>query len=280
MERSENITKVLRDRFGEKDNSSATIEFAYDLQAGSYTKEFFEKYGYFVEFTEEISRQIIKHSKKADTFLDVGAGELTVTSLIHEHLIRKPTQTYACDISWSRLQAGVNLLKSEYSALVPTTNIFVCDATSLPLPSKSIDVAYTVHAIEPNGRTMDQIISEIFRVCRSVAFFVEPNFERQNKSGQEHMKKMRYIKGLEVAIQRQGGKIIDIVEMSTYANSNNRPYIHIVQPPGALKTKLNSIGTGSGIHNGGRYSVPGTEQIGCPLIIKSRISKLLLPEDF
>ena len=235
-----NIVQTLVDYSGDKKQSEETaiIEISYDIQAGSYTKMAEANAERLLSFTGEAAELISDHAGECETILDAGCGELTSTSNIINAMANKPDKVLAFDLCLSRLIYGLEYWKKtcdKQSTLIP----FVAEFAALPLPSNSIDVTFTVHALEPNQQNFKPSLAEIFRVSVGKVILFEPCYERASKESQSRMDKHGYMRNLERTIEDLDGKIIDITEIKNPSNALNPTFCFVVDPPkkGSLITE-------------------------------------------
>lgn len=80
-DKGQNIIDLVNDFTGSKKNTSLAIELSYDLQAGSYTKNFLENYNFYLEHNDEIYNFLRPYLSTDLSILDVGTGELTNLTL-------------------------------------------------------------------------------------------------------------------------------------------------------------------------------------------------------
>ena len=86
-------------------NRTEIINFAYDLQTGSYIRDW-EKKARYNKFVNEIINTIYINFGDIKFLLDAGCGELINTILMKN--IMKKTRIYGFDFSLNRLLAGKN----------------------------------------------------------------------------------------------------------------------------------------------------------------------------
>jgi ubiquinone/menaquinone biosynthesis C-methylase UbiE len=227
----ENITKILREQKNVKWNTPEIIELAYDLQAGSYIEHFLANQDAVLSLVSEAAMHLAPFINSESTLLDVGTGELRTLSLLLRNLEKKPSKTYAFDLSWSRLHVGMKfaeeILEKSFQDLIP----FVADMREIPLISKSIDVVTSFHALEPNGSNLDEILEELFRIARKTIILFEPSYEKNSSEGKERMKNLGYISGLPEAVERLGGEILSETKLSKALNPLNPTCCYVILPP-------------------------------------------------
>ncbi len=224
-----NVTAHLREQLGIDHNTPEIIEMAYDLQAGTYITEMSRNRVSIESYTSEIASILDSHLHDGDTLLDVGCGEMTNLSLISAKLNRDNTTLYAFDISWSRIKVGLGFA-AENMKHPARLQAFTADIGEIPLQSKSIDVAMTSHALEPNGGSEVELLSEILRVTRRLAVLFEPSYELNNDEGRARMDRLGYIKDLQGATNAIGAKLLDIIPLKGTFNRLNPTVAYLIQP--------------------------------------------------
>ena len=230
FKKGNNVTQYLKEKLGVKYNTTEIIELAYDLQAGSY-QEFVKKNKVaFNFFMAEVSSIMSNYVTSGFTLLDAGCGELTSLSAIVKILKNKPKKVFAYDLSWSRIYSGLkymrNTLKDEYNIVSP----FVAYTQEIPLPSKSIDVTMSIHSLEPNGKQLDILLEELFRVTKSILILTEPSYELNSQKNKARMEKLGYIKNIPSEVKKLGGKIIEMIPIKNSMNKNNLSAAYIIEP--------------------------------------------------
>ena len=217
--RGENVTDFLKSELGESTNSPEIIEIAYDLQAGSYialSEEFPDRLG---PYTEEMYSLLKPHLFENCTILDLGTGELTTLSPLANQIDIPIQKIFGLEISWSRLSVGRGYWKRIANNTSLKLSLFVAEMGDIPLPSKSIDVVITSHALEPNGENATRLLAEIFRVAKKCVFF-EPSYEMNTDEGKARMDRLGYIKGIEHKVASLGGKVHEATLMKNISASN------------------------------------------------------------
>ena len=245
-----NITKFLRDEFGEGNNTAEIIEIAYDLQAGSYIEQTNLNRNVAERHTSQVAEILDTQLSNQSSILDVGTGELTSLGLVLNKIKSPLSQVYAFDISWSRIHKGKTFLADNLHVDNISIIPFVADAKKIPLCSKCIDVVTSDHALEPNGNDLSALLKEIFRVSRHRCVLFEPSYELNSKKGKHRMDKLGYIKNMEGEVNALGGKILDIKPLNNTDNPLNPTACYIIEPP---ETQ------GHGKHSEPKLSVPGTD---------------------
>jgi ubiquinone/menaquinone biosynthesis C-methylase UbiE len=251
--KGKNVTSVLKNYLQKNYNTPEIIALAYDLQAGTYTSYSLNNKVFTSNRARELATFVAPYCVDIELVLDLGSGEISMFSRLLAALkSRNIRKAYASDISWSRLNIGVEATKN----IVPKNNnltVFVSEMAKIPLPSKSIDLTFTDHSLEPNGSRLEEIIKEIFRCTRSVCIFTEPCNELASIEAKERMKKLGYIFDLEETIKKLGGYILDRKDIvNNSSNALNPARVLAVRPP-QVQT-INSIDTSEGF-----YTFPGTD---------------------
>lgn len=231
--RGENITLLLRNS-GNPDsidtNSSHAIEIAYDLQAGTYIERSTTNQTELKRYASEIYSLCSEHITEGDSILDCGTGELTTLSALSHHL---PTNVslLAFDISLSRVRKGKNHTElAMRQDLRSSLQVFVGEMNEIPVPSKSIDIVFTSHALEPNYGMEQTLISEILRVARKKAILFEPSYEHGSMEVKSRMQRLGYIRDLPSHINAAGGKLVSIEPLPNPSNPLNPTYCYIIEP--------------------------------------------------
>ena len=246
--KKQNVTEHLRKQYNVKNNSSEIIEIAYDLQAGSYIENTIKNRTNQEKTSALIASELNKFLLPRSTLLDIGSGELTNLTLILNNL-NKIRKVFAFDISWSRIFKGVKFFKDNSKHKINLLYPFVADIKSIPLASNSIDVITSCHALEPNGRNLNLLLKELFRVAKDKLVLFEPSYELNSKEGKNRMKKLGYIKGIEKEVVKLGGKVNNIKPIKNSANSLNPTVCYVI----SVNKKI------YGLKNNQKFTVPGSD---------------------
>ena len=249
IEKHGNIAAFLKDLNNQNKNSSKIIEISYELQAGSYIQYVNSEHEKVVNYSAEISEILNENIVNTDTILDVGAGELTTLSLVAEQLTIKPERVIAFDLSWSRLFLGLQFMQSRDIPKETKFSTFVADMKHIPLCSNSIDVVTSSHALEPNGGSLQKILSELFRIVRKKLILFEPSYEYNSLEGKKRMEFHGYIKDLSSEVKMLGGKLIECIPIDNAINPLNPTFCYIIEPPAINFENESSCSL---------FSVPGT----------------------
>ncbi|MEL7430130.1 MAG: class I SAM-dependent methyltransferase [Pseudomonadota bacterium] len=249
-ERGENITQLMREKSGLSHNSSEIIEVAYDLQAGSYVDYARNNPDALNRYTTETGAILGSHLAGDDQLLDIGTGEMTTLCALLKAMPDWQGDTFAFDISWSRIRTGQNYVEAEYPALRARIKPFVADLAAIPLRDKSVDVVTSSHALEPNGGRLPELLSELFRITRRKLVLFEPSYELGNEAARERMARLGYIRDMQGAVEGLGGTFVSASLINNIARVENPTACYVIEPPKRTGTAL--------VSNTG-FSVPGTD---------------------
>lgn len=228
-----NIMQYLRDFAHIKENSSPIILASYDMQSGSYVRNF-EKdetntYWYKtkkivlknseyrkirLDFLAEKFKKFIPLNDNA-IILEAGTGESTTLILLTQALSQN-FQYMGFDISLSRVQVGRSFCgKNNFYP-----KLFCADMLNIPLADNSVDVVFTSHAIEPNTNKELEILTELTRVSSQYLILIEPSYELGNEETKQNIEKHCYIKNLKQAVHTLNLEILfhDLMPASTFSN--------------------------------------------------------------
>lgn len=189
-----NVAEALRDHLGIDHNTPEIIEIAYDLQAGTYVEHADGHPDHSRAYAEQLARLLDPHLRPGDVLLDAGAGELTTLAHLVAALTTPLGQVIATDISAERLEVGRRY--AERTMTAPGLRLIRAELSAIPLPDKSVDVATTNHALEPNGGREDEIICELKRIARRKLVLFEPSDAAASPEGKARMRSHGYIRDL------------------------------------------------------------------------------------
>ena len=229
-----NVTEYLRRTLGQGHNDDSIIEIAYDLQAGSYVEYFEKNRAKLADYIDEISALLKPCLRGSQNVLDVGTGECTTLAGVATNCFGSMKYILGCDISWSRLYVGRQFAASHVpEEVMKRLKVFVCTLFSLPLQTKSIDIVWTSHAIEPNGGREREALAEIFRIAKNKVCLFEPNYEANTSEGKQRMERLGYVRNLPEAIHDLGGVLEDCIRIKSAINPLNPTYAFVITPPEA-----------------------------------------------
>lgn len=236
-QRGENVTRFMNGLLRTERNTSPVIEFAYDLQAGSYLQGALRDPQRWESYTGEIA----SHMARADSYLEVGVGEATTLIGVMNRLApRGPV--LGLDLSWSRIAwAREHAMKQLGYRHGEQTRLFCGDLFSIPLQDNAVDVVYTAHSLEPNGGREAEAIGELLRVARKALFLFEPSFEDAPAEGQQRMAHHGYVRDLPGAIEQAGGFLQGKYPIASTANPLNPTYcFHVTRTPDGNPADVNT----------------------------------------
>ena len=246
-QKGENVTQYLRTKFGSEDNTSQIIEIAYDLQAGSYIDDVESNRDKAERYATELSEILTEHLESGDSLLDVGTGEITTLTLVLNEVGIELSDILALDISWSRLSVGMNFHRENRKIKLPLKP-FVADIKEIPLHEKCVDVVTSSHALEPNGKNLETLFRELFRVTKKKLVLFEPSYELNSEEGKVRMDRLGYIKDIEGMVSKLGGKVLDVIPIQNIGNPLNPTACYIIEPPIQSIKHLDAV----------TFCVPGT----------------------
>lgn len=200
-----NIIEYLRSMDNRDSNTLEDILISYDLQAGSYTLAYQQDPSLRDRFSSHFA-EVLNGLGEFDSLLEVGVGEATMLGITLPRLKYRPSYVYGFDISWSRIKfarAFMNKKGIDYAQL------FVGDLFETPIKSDSIDVVYTVHAVEPNGGREREALKELYRITRKYLVLLEPSQEFASEEAKLRMDRLGYVKNLYFTAVELGYKVIE-----------------------------------------------------------------------
>ena len=110
--------------------------------------------------------------------MDVGTGEITTLSLVLNNIDVNLFIVLALDISWSRLSKGVEFHQQNRVTDV-LVKPFVADIEEIPLHGGCVDATTSLyHALEPNGKSIDALLSELFPALPRESLFYSSHLMR------------------------------------------------------------------------------------------------------
>ena len=226
--RGENISQLLKQNGL---NTIESIEYAYDLQAGSYVRAVSAEPERFRDYTTEMADIISKYAKADDEIIDCGCGELTTLAAL-SHKFPANVRLLAFDISVSRIMVG-----RRYARTVMRTDLaeslapFVAAINRIPLPDRSVDIVLTSHALEPNHGEEKQLLSELIRICKRKLILFEPSWELGSSEARTRMGSLGYVRELPIRIIEAGGVLSDVTLLTHSLNPLNPTAAYIIDPP-------------------------------------------------
>ena len=151
-ENNENVVEYLKKISNSDSNTIEDILISYDFQAGTYIKNYEAQKmvmkPYFDAISKTIDKLCIESNLKKANLCEVGVGEATTLTQVSKQLAIE-TIKYGFDISWSRIKyANQFVMKNDLKNVELAVGVLF----ATPLKDDSMDIVYTSHSIEPNGR--------------------------------------------------------------------------------------------------------------------------------
>ncbi|MFC6334894.1 methyltransferase domain-containing protein [Paenibacillus septentrionalis] len=198
-----NISEYLKGLENRNYNTLEDILISYDFQAGTYLQSYkknpIPKHNQLIEVLRIMNEELVP----CNSLLEAGIGDGTSFINILNGLKYKPKQALGFDLSWSRVKVAKDFIQSEV-VNAEQTSLFVGNIFEIPLADSSIDLVYTIHAVEPNGGKEIEAISELLRVTKKYLVMVEPYYEGAPPEAQKQMDRKGYIKGIEKTVEDLG----------------------------------------------------------------------------
>lgn len=203
--RGENITSLLRTLDASDRNSEATIETAYDLQAGSYVAALSDPAikAHKAAYGAAIAHELLQLTEPT-SLLEAGVGEGTTLSFVLKGLELPDLHAHGFDLSWSRIATCRDWLASQ---AVGEPTLAVASLLHLPYASDAFDIVYTAHTIEPNGGNEAAVLSELYRVTSRYLVLLEPGYELASDEARARMERLGYCRDLPGVAASLGMKV-------------------------------------------------------------------------
>lgn len=213
-----NVIKTLRGAGGADEDM---IEFAYDLQAGSYVEALNDKR--ILDIQQRTGQRLteILQNLGARSVCEAGTGEGITLGFITAPAVRFS----AFDISLSRLLVAQSFLRERIHGV----RLFSANLSEIPLPDNSVDVMLTVHAVEPNGGNEATILRELHRVAARYLMMIEPDYERGSDAQQSRMREHGYVRGLRDHLHELSGKLVSDEPWPIVTNELNRASLFLFE---------------------------------------------------
>ena len=190
-----------------RNRSLENVKNKYDKISGSYIENYLDSNSKFtaqinnhqvVEISgskEDYYSQYLKNIiQKTDTksFLEVGAGELTLAAAVLKNLKNNYLDyTGALDLSLNRLVVGNEFLKKQNLNI---DYIVSGDASNLPFSDNCFDLVYTSHCLEQVPHLFVKAVNECSRVAKKYVVLIEPSYEFGSEVTKNHIYKKGYVK--------------------------------------------------------------------------------------
>lgn len=154
---------------------------------------------------------------QVESILDIGCGNLFNLSCLRTNLSEE-VKLYGVDISENRIRIGNEHTKGMNIAL------FVASAEHLPFGNESVDVIFTVHALEQMPTIIDEVFQEFYRVCRKGIILIEPFYEHQNVFGKFHNWAEHYVRRIHNQVLHSNFHVKKF-ELLPFGGPVNRPSV-------------------------------------------------------
>lgn len=232
-----NIIQFLKNKQGVHRNNPQMIMISYDFQAGSYTQHAKEHAAFQLERCS-VYAKLLNALTPCGSLLEAGVGEATSLSLITKSLKHPLQFCGGFDIAYSRVLYALANMKA---AGFPQAQMFTGDIFHAPLCDNSIDLVYTVHALEPNGGHEEEALKELYRIARKYLVLIEPSYEWADASTRAFMDQHGYIKGLPDIAKKLGYRVLDnrllFSDDPISQNKNNTSVLIIAKDEGLSPSK-------------------------------------------
>lgn len=190
--------EAAAEAMGASVNRPEVIDFAYDLQAGSYTAAAAADPKLVQDraaLRANIILPLLEGAPSRPTILDAGSGESTILVALAKELAALDPRFYGIDLSFSRVRMG-RQWAADNLPLLQAPELAVADMASIPLATNSVDLVYTNSALEPNSGREDELISELVRVSRDWIVLFEPLYELANPVMRAWMERHKFVRDL------------------------------------------------------------------------------------
>ena len=227
-----NITQYLRKKTNLPEQE--IIKLSYDIQSGSYVKNF----NHFK--SKKVLSQVIKeiNSTNFKSLMDFGCGELTNFYTLIDNIKTKNKLFVANDLSFTRILIGKKFLKKKKKKI--QIKLFSNNSIRIPLPDNSIDIVTSCHALEPNRNNAHKILKELWRISKKKLILLEPNNQLGDKLIKKRFEENNYILDLEKKIKKITLKY-KIINNKYNINPLNPASIFILEKNSNQKNKFNFI---------------------------------------
>jgi len=221
MSSGKNIVATLMQNGASKSDS---IELAYELQAGEYTRNFSE---HNLARNKKIHSIINKYIDLPDVnnIGVFGVGEAK-NWIAYEGKIKN---LYGVELSFSRLIFAKQNI--EKVSGIESFQLLKGDASENIFADNSFDIAITQHSIEPNGNEQGSII--LNNVINSAAKYVilfEPDFSTAHESMKSRMLKHDYVRNISDELEKNNSiNIIEKYVMDIHENKDNLTTCWIIE---------------------------------------------------
>lgn len=234
-----NLIKYLNDNYSNELEKNEITQLSYDIQAGSYTFKAINNPEFEIERGKAFAKEI-NNLGSFDSILEAGVGEATSMVAMLNELSSLPKKIKGFDISLSRILYAQDFIKSRISSEI---DLAVGDISSCPLPDDSVDLVYTIHALEPNGGNELDLMKELIRVTKKYLVLFEPNYELGSNDSKIHIDEHNYVKNLAGVAEILGHEVEEnkIIFDSNPKSNNNTGVLVIKKTQISKEEKTNNL---------------------------------------
>lgn len=227
--RGENVVMHFKSCDLTREQQLSVIEFAYDLQSGSYTaclKGDAAITKQKAAWGKEIAEIVASYGVKS--LIEAGVGEGSTLKYIVDNL-PSDIECAGFDLSVSRLVYAREVLKSCSRPF----RLFTGNLASIPLIDNAYDAILTNHSIESNGGREREILADMLRATRRLLVLVEPDYAIGSAEQRARMEKLNYIRDLPGHIEALGANILVYKPWELNANPANAASLIVAEKPTA-----------------------------------------------
>lgn len=220
-----NISQHFKNRNLSEADQLKVIEYAYDLQSGSYTHAVETNAAVRDNKQQWGSRigQLLNHYGVRSA-IEAGVGEASTL----RYIVSSSASEVAFagfDISLSRLCYARQFLNSD------CTSLFTGDLGAVPVVANAYDAVLSNHSLESNGGREREILAELLRISRRYLILVEPDYERGSLQQQQRMESFGYVRGLTTQLQNLGARVLCDEAWDLNLNPLNAASLIIAEKP-------------------------------------------------
>jgi len=233
--RNENIIQYLKNIYEKNCDYTEYIKIAYDLQAGNYSKAFFDNNREYENYAKSIAT-VLDGLGEIKRIINIGVGEAITMSCSIKNMKHHPEDVFGIDLSWSRIKYAKLFSKSfgfDNFKLV-TGNIF-----ELPFLNNSFDVVFSHHSLEPNGGRETEALVELNRIAKKYIVLFEPTYKFANNDARKRMEKYNYVKNISKHADELGFNVIESRLFNDERNPLNPTGLTIIEKNLSFPDKFN-----------------------------------------
>lgn len=221
FEQNQNIVETLVKNGA---NKSDSIEIAYDLQAGSYTRNFNTKS---LIRNKEIHSIINKYTNLPDinSIGVFGVGEAK-NWIGYDGKINS---LFGVELSYSRIRYAYENLQKVSG--INSFNLIKGDASEKIFKENSFDISITLHSIEPNGNEQGSVIlKNVIESSSKYILLFEPDFLTAHDEMKKRMLKHDYVRNISDEIDKINSvNLIEHFVINNHENMNNLTTCWIIE---------------------------------------------------